>query len=162
MDNATAFKTIERVMQQFDAMNQLREVLTVAKSAERYLKESDAIIKRKTEEIAALDVAIEKRKSEESSIRERGDSLIRNAIAQGNATRSDAKKDADEERARKNAEIVKANDKLAEIRKLTAELTVALDSVKSKVVAETALLNKVIAERKCVTDAIMKLASGTK
>lgn len=162
MDNAAAFKAIDRAIQQYDAMIQLREVLTVAKSAERYLKESDDVIKRKNAEVAALDAAIAKRKADEASVRERADALIRNAIAQGNATRAEAKKDADEERERKNADVAKANARLEDIRQQTAKALNELDNTKHKVAAEQSTLNKVIAERKSVTDAIMKLASGAK
>lgn len=162
MDNATAFKAIERVIQQHEAIAKLRDILTVAKTAERYLKESDEVIKRKTAEIASLDEAIAKRKGEDASIRERADAIVRTAIAQGNATRAEAKKDADEERARKSADVAKANERLEDIRQQIARALTELDNAKHKVAAEQATLSKVISERKAVTDAIMKLASGAK
>ena len=162
MDNASALRVIDRIIQQHEAIVQLRDILVVARNAERYLKESDAVIKRKTDEIAALDDAIAKRKADEASVRERADTLIRNGVAQASAVRAEAKKDADDERARKNEDIAKANARLEDIRQQIAKAQTELESAKHKVAAEQATLGKVVAERKAVTDAIMKLASGAK
>lgn len=104
MDATTAFKTVDRIIQQHEALVALKDCLVAAKNAERFVRESDDVIKRKKTEIAELDAAIEKRKADEAGIKNRGDEIIKSALLQAERTKQDSQRACNDDVARRNKE----------------------------------------------------------